>query len=46
MGKTIGDYMLMEYENFHGYSSDEISDFMESKYENFHNVIKNDEENY
>lgn len=36
MGKSIGDYMMMEYENFHGYSSEEVSDFMEVEYENFH----------
>ena len=37
MGKSIGDYMMMEYENFHGYSSEEISDFVSAEYENFHN---------
>ena len=45
MGKSIGDYMMMEYENFHGYSGEEISDFMTAEYENFHNK-DNDEDYY
>ena len=30
------DYKMMEYENFRGYSSEEVSDFFEAEYENFH----------
>lgn len=44
MGKSIGDYKMMEYENFHGYSSEEISDFVNAEYENFHN--KDNEKDY
>lgn len=33
---TNSDYTMMEYENFHGYSSEEITEYMEAAYENFH----------
>lgn len=37
----IGEYKLMEYENFHGYSSEDVNDtrigdYMLAEYENFH----------